>query len=189
MNTPNNAKSAASIAAVKGAFLELIGEKPYMQISVSELCRRAGINRTTFYSHFSGTHDVLVALDSDLSRKIKNEILPPDNDVERLTSMDTMLRILTSIQKYQKLYKIYLSELKNSEIVRELAEYTKRKFVLPNYTSRTGWTREVEYFFAFCMQGTIGILEKWIGEDCREDAENVAELMERMLSRCIRQEQ
>ena len=40
--------------------MELIAQKPYAQISVSELCRLAGISRQTFYSLFSSRENVVV---------------------------------------------------------------------------------------------------------------------------------
>lgn len=43
--------------------LELMKEKEYSSISVSEICRRAGVGRTTFYRHFTeagSKDDVLV---------------------------------------------------------------------------------------------------------------------------------
>ena len=42
------------------AMIFLLREKPFAQITVSELCRLAGISRQTFYSLFSGREDVMV---------------------------------------------------------------------------------------------------------------------------------
>ncbi len=46
-------------AMVRGALLELLDEKPLGDISVTELCARADINRTTFYKHYGTPDDVL----------------------------------------------------------------------------------------------------------------------------------
>ena len=42
------------------AMIALLREKPFAQITISELCRAAGISRQTFYSLFSGREDVMV---------------------------------------------------------------------------------------------------------------------------------
>lgn len=36
------------------AFCELLREKPYAQLSINDLCVRAGVSRPTFYKHFPG---------------------------------------------------------------------------------------------------------------------------------------
>lgn len=41
------------------AFLSLMTEKPVREITVSEICERAGLNRTTFYKHYRSTEDIL----------------------------------------------------------------------------------------------------------------------------------
>ena len=183
MNTPNNAKSAASIAAIKQAFTDLVAEKPYQQISVTELCQRASINRTTFYSHFSNTHDVLAALCNDLYQSVVNEILPAGGDVWVLTQKETILQVLFKLQKNKRLYQAYLPELMNSRIGQELVAYTKQKYVLSTLSESAEW--KTDYQYEFCVQGVIGVFAKWIAGDCKEEAEQVAELIERLLQRCI----
>ncbi len=41
------------------ALLQLLEKKHINDVSVTELCRRAGINRTTFYKHYATPNDVL----------------------------------------------------------------------------------------------------------------------------------
>lgn len=45
--------------AILGAVLSLITEKDYRKISISEVARRADIDRKTFYLHYSGVEQVL----------------------------------------------------------------------------------------------------------------------------------
>ena len=45
--------------AIKKAYLDLITEKGTSKISISELARRANIDRKTFYLHYGSTDDVL----------------------------------------------------------------------------------------------------------------------------------
>lgn len=44
---------------VSAAFGELLGEKPYEKILVQDILDRAGIGRTTFYTHYFDKDDVL----------------------------------------------------------------------------------------------------------------------------------
>ncbi|MGN0998737.1 MAG: TetR/AcrR family transcriptional regulator, partial [Faecousia sp.] len=187
MNTPNNAKSAASIAAIKCAMLELVAEKPYLQISVAELCKKAGLNRTTFYSHFSSVHDVLVELEDDMYQTVVKDVLPADGDVQLLTSKDTMCQVLGFLKKQERLYRQFLPQLSETRIFRELSEFVQEKYIIPNYHPASSMRGEYGYHFEFCKQGTMGILTKWVSGGCAESEEEMASFIEHMLKLCIAQ--
>lgn len=50
---------------VREALLEMLKDKGIQDISVSELCAAAGINRTTFYNHYAGTYEVLAEIEGE----------------------------------------------------------------------------------------------------------------------------
>ena len=45
---------------IKDSFLNLLKEKSYDKISVSQICKNSEITRTTFYLHYSNLDDVLL---------------------------------------------------------------------------------------------------------------------------------
>ena len=70
MNTKNNQRHQNTIAAIEAAFISLLNEKELKDISVSELCEKAGINRSTFYDNYA---DVF-ALTNACAEKIEKSI-------------------------------------------------------------------------------------------------------------------
>ena len=46
-------------AAIQRAYIELLMEKKSMKMTITELARRANIDRKTFYLHYDTTDDVL----------------------------------------------------------------------------------------------------------------------------------
>ena len=56
----NNKTALQSQCQTAEALIDLLKVKPFAQISVSELCRAAGISRQTFYSLFSGKEDAMM---------------------------------------------------------------------------------------------------------------------------------
>ena len=65
MATRDDARTRFTREALKDALLTLLGEKGFNDISVAELCRRAGVTRATFYRHFVGIMDVVDLLVDD----------------------------------------------------------------------------------------------------------------------------
>ena len=55
-----NKTALASQRQLADAMMRLIAQKPYAQISVSELCKAAGISRQTFYTLFTSRENVVV---------------------------------------------------------------------------------------------------------------------------------
>lgn len=64
------ASSKATRALIKNTFAQMMSEKKELQkISVSELVRRAGINRGTFYSHYDDIYSVAEEYEKELINK------------------------------------------------------------------------------------------------------------------------
>ena len=55
-----NPTALISQRAIADAMLQLLREKPYAQISVSDLCKAADISRQTFYTLFGSKDNVIV---------------------------------------------------------------------------------------------------------------------------------
>lgn len=62
---------------LKDSMLRLLKEKELEKISVSELCREAGINRATFYRHYGIPRDVLMEIQMDLYHELRRTIPMP----------------------------------------------------------------------------------------------------------------
>ena len=47
------------VESLQGALLQLIVKKDYDSITVTELCRKAGVSRMAFYGNFQSKDDIL----------------------------------------------------------------------------------------------------------------------------------
>lgn len=55
-----NKTALQSQRQIADAMMALLGEKPFSQVTVSELCKAAGISRQTFYTLFTSRENVMV---------------------------------------------------------------------------------------------------------------------------------
>lgn len=65
-----NRNAQRSICLLKEAFMELLAEKPYESITVSNVARKADLNRGTFYAHFDNVDDLMRSVMSDTADTI-----------------------------------------------------------------------------------------------------------------------
>ena len=56
---------------IREAFYELILEEDFHQISITELTKRADINRKTFYLHYNSLDDLVDELEREMGEKLR----------------------------------------------------------------------------------------------------------------------
>lgn len=59
MDTKNDLRIIRTYKSLTEAFVTLLSEKHFEDITINELCERAMIRRTTFYKHFADKYDFL----------------------------------------------------------------------------------------------------------------------------------
>lgn len=60
MNRKNNKQYQDSAARMERAVLELMNQTPFEKITVRLICESAGVNRSTFYAHYTDICDMIV---------------------------------------------------------------------------------------------------------------------------------
>lgn len=70
MNTKNNKRHQETIAAIGKAFVSLLKDAEIKEISVTELCAAAEIDRSTFYANYED----ISALANDVAAKIEKQL-------------------------------------------------------------------------------------------------------------------
>ncbi len=70
---------------IKEALMELLSEKPYMNITVTDIVKKAKVARTSFYRNFSSIENVVNSIVEEKMQFFEQEILPVMNsDDERV---------------------------------------------------------------------------------------------------------
>ena len=68
MNTPNNKRKRNSQEKIEKVFIQLIQKKNITEISVSTICEKANINRSTFYANYLDIYDLgILSIDLKIS--------------------------------------------------------------------------------------------------------------------------
>ena len=60
--------------SIKETFLELLKQKNFTKITVTEICKISEINRGTFYLHYYDIHDVLEDILNDITQDMKTTV-------------------------------------------------------------------------------------------------------------------
>lgn len=70
MNTPNNKRTLATEECLNNTLMALLKNKELADISVTELCEAAGIDRSTFYAHYEDMFSLGNACSADIEKRL-----------------------------------------------------------------------------------------------------------------------
>ena len=166
---------------IRNSFIELLREKPVAKISVTELCERAGINRATFYAHYSDPSDLLRSIEdeilSDLSRWLEPAIAAQGD----VALSDMLTPIIEYIGENAGVCSVLLSSSGDAGFQAKVVDAVEQPFLA---SFRRGGSREVaEYFYTFAADGCVGMLKKWLSGGMTVPPAKLAEMMARFTSR------
>lgn len=166
MNTPNNRRRRESCEKIEQAFTELLDKKRLNEITVSDICKKAGLNRTTFYANYTDIYGLADAirsrLESDLSEIYREEIRAGINS-------NDYLKLFRHIRDNQDLYRTYfrLGYDDSYQIMFYDRDLARQHFQ----------DRFVDYHMAFFKSGLTKIIKMWLQNGCAETPEEMYEII------------
>ena len=104
MNIKNNKRKRASMQKIEQVLIELLQTKELNQISVSDICKRANLNRSTFYANYVDIYGLADTIREKLEAQVadlyKNEIMQGFNS-------HNYLLLFRHIKENQIFYRTY----------------------------------------------------------------------------------
>lgn len=167
--------------AIMAAFVELMAEKRFEQITINDIANRADVNRGTVYLHYRDKFDLLDRCIEMHLVELFGNCLADDSDY--LPSKAAMLRALQYLEQhvffYSKLlgnegipiFRSYLMTM----IVQSLSEQMERNVIKCD--------TDQEVFIQFLASAIVGVLELWITRSMPYPAEIMVEQLWSLIGR------
>ena len=164
------------------ALLVLLEKKDYDFITVKEVCQTAGVNRSTFYLHYEKMDDLLEETVSYVNNKFMDklsligEVLDPTKVI--LTTDKYLRPYLSFIKENKKIYRL----MHDKPYLFHIDEITNRLYkdifdiALTNFKVKE---EEKKYIFSFYTEGVMGIIKRWLEEDCNDEIDLIIGIIER----------
>ncbi|UQS81427.1 hypothetical protein MOO45_08115 (plasmid) [Bombilactobacillus folatiphilus] len=142
-------------------------------ISITKLCDQAQINRSTFYTHYNSTIEVLEKMESEVLQKSKEYL--------------RQQRQTFDVRDHQKMWVMYLKLLNfykaNPDMTRALFVYPinkKFKTDLFNFSDQYNTYTDSYYQQAYTIAGGLEMIELWVKHDFDLSPERLCKLMVEM---------
>ena len=160
------------------AMLEMLETKNFSEITVSDLCRKSGVNRSTFYSHYSNTFDLLQEIkERMLGNFLKSfEKLGDSENIANYIDSEHLNVYLTFIKNNIKLFRTAAINM-NAEIFNKIFEFIRKGYINFGITDEN----YIYYSSRFYLQGINAIVTEWVKRGCSDTIEYVASVIKKCI--------
>ena len=105
---------------LKKALLELLEHKPVNKITVKEVCERAGLNRATFYAHYTDCFDLLESIEEELFGQFERSMQNYVQSFDIVALVDGLYGI---IQENEAVCRVLLFGRRSTELIHRMIVY------------------------------------------------------------------
>lgn len=186
-------KYSNSARAMDEALIYLLNDKDYNYITIKEICKKAGVNRSTFYLHYENIDDLLkesvdwmindffsyfdntkANLPLDIKTKTTNELF--------LISKTYLIPYLTYIKEHKK---VMTAIIMRPEILSIDLNYTKlyKHVLAPILDKFNVDIEDRNYIVKFYIEGIMAIVQLWIKCNFKESIDHICNLIIQLIPR------
>ena len=164
--------------AIYDAFFLLLKEKDLEKITVSDVIKKAGIVRSTFYNHYENIPALMTAAEDKTIKDIFHlmESFHPENDKDMCHSYFLAICNYTKKNPFvANLLQTPRGDVFFEKAITMFHEYVTN--VSHNAVSKNINPSKFSYYIAGAIGSTIGVLHKWTAEEFATPAEEVADIL------------
>ena len=170
------------------ALIALLEEKDLGYITVKEICRQAGVNRSTFYLHYETIADLVDEALEMINRRFLSSFPQQEEDVLGnlgsrnrdelvLVTREYLLPYLRFIRDNKKVYR---AAFRNPGSMGANARYRglKQRVLGPILEGCGIPAARRPYYIAYYIEGIAAIVKEWLRQDCADEVEMIADIIE-----------
>lgn len=173
------------------ALIELLNKKDYEFITVKEICKKAGVNRSTFYLHYSNVDELLCETIENINKNflvyfengsengldIKKIINGGDKNALILVTPEYLLPYLNYIKENKTIYRV---SAKYPVLMQSIKKYNwlQKNVLYPIFDKFDIKEGKRKYFSAYYVNGIFSIIDEWIKDGCKDEVGFIIETIE-----------
>jgi AcrR family transcriptional regulator len=165
---------------IKDAYIELLERNPSKRLSITDICKVADINRSTFYMHYEDVNQLVREIEDDLL-----DCIPyPENIAGGLSDSEQFICLLEKTFEYikdnKKYFNIVFVHFENTGFQKRIAQTILERYKSIAFSNDTLITK---YGFVFCINGSVGMIKEWISDDFPISSRSLAQTV---LQMCVK---
>ena len=176
MAQKENQRIALTKKLLQEGLLRLLENKTLDKISVTELCKESGINRATFYNHYTSPFDLLNSVEDKLAESLRVIIGDPKTANDALTRTEAVCNFF-----YENAHTILTLHNCHADqrLINTLYEMNKtfQAYRIKERYIQTVSPVAIHLIAVFFNTGCYNILLEWLQKEIPATPKQVADLM------------
>jgi len=162
MNTKNNKRRRESVRKIESALVQLLQDRELRDITVADICKQTGLNRSTFYANFEDIFDLADRLRETLEQDFAKQF----TDAGRRTA----LTMFEHIKENQLFYKTYF----------KLGYEDRHQTLVYDHlrAMQDFGGKNIGYHIEFFRSGLNAVIKMWLAGGCAESPEEMAQVLQ-----------
>lgn len=157
---------------LKQALMELLKKQPIGKITIYDLCRKAEINRTTFYKYYGSQYELLNEIETSYFEELVSCLA--DDSTE---TCDGLVLALQFLETEKECWRVLINTVHDEEFTKRLFNLpTIRKLLDENMDYETDENKR-SYIRLFICHGSYAIIRQWLNKNHGESPEEIAALI------------
>ncbi len=176
MSSTENQRVRITKRLLQENLIEILKTKSIQQVSVTELCRAAGVNRSTFYAHYSIPLDVL----SDVKEEFANRLAASLDQIRAENSPRHFLTVICAyLYEHRELERIILANSNDDEVLEAaLASSFQVWGTASPFLQVQNMDEEAQRLaVVFYYHGIFRVIREWIRRDIQKTPGEVADIL------------
>lgn len=149
---------------IQNAFLDMYREKDISQITVKEICRVTGINRSTFYTYFQDVFDLLDQLENEILGKTLNSFMEMIQSLDSFDFDIIVQKMIRTIYDMDEL-PILLMKKNKKRYVNLVIDFLKSSSTLDFEHLSPEERRYLSIAMEYHVAGTFDIIDNHMGNE------------------------
>ena len=167
MNTKNNRRRRESTERIERVFIELLQKKELHEITVSDICKQCGLNRSTFYANYADIYELADKVREGLEKEV--DLLYEAETTQKFNS-NNFLKLFRHIAENPLFYKTYFKLGYDNQF--KIITYDKQ-LAAEHFDNRF-----ISYHMEFFKGGFNAIVKLWLEGGCQETPEEMNEIIQ-----------
>ena len=166
---------------IRQNLVPLMKKYPVSRISIKMLCEQAGINRSTFYAHYTDVNDLLTQIQQEIIDElyilVSGEAFTKQNNL----TIQALEQILSYAKTNAELFEVLLSENGDFAFQREIMTLAQHKIIETLKHLKQPEKSISDYLQYYIVNGALSVIQKWLADGMKESITDMARLCSTLL--------
>lgn len=168
-NRKTDRRTLYTINVIKDALLEVLADKPFEKVTITDVCRIAEITRATYYLHYQSLTEVLDELLRDALQMAEDTAVNPNEDLEQISELltangvesfkrnESLLPVCHRVAHLPKYHVLFQDETISNYVVNKIYQWQRPKLV-PTFMKQLDIPqKDAEMLLLFAINGTYSV--------------------------------